>query len=262
MPKTKDRTSQRPIRALLLMGDAHRLHDRPLHYAELAGILAGEGELDLWITRDLSVLNRRLLEEVDVVINWTTFLELTPGRVQALVESVQSGTGLVALHGGSATFWNSAEYLRMLGSRWIDHDEITRFSVHIEQPSHPIVRGVSDFEIEDELFEIGGDTSQFETFVRAFADRGWAEDVVRLGAGSLQPDIAVLASAEDRPLLYAREFGAGRVHYNALGHDERALRTPAYRQLVVQGVKWAAARSVAGDRSGHAAGAAGGGPTV
>ena len=118
--------------------------------------------------------------------------------------------------------------------------KIKRFLVHIEEPSHPIVAGVSDFEIEDELFEIGGDTSRFEAFTAAFRDRGWAEDVMRLGAGPLLSDVTVLASAENRPLLYTRLFGEGRVHYNALGHDQRALRNDSYRRLVLQGVRWAA----------------------
>jgi len=229
-----------PIHALLLMGDAHQLHDQPFHYAELAGILAGEAGLDLHVTRDLDVLDSSRLDEVDVIVNWTTFLDVTPSQVEALLAAVEGGTGFVALHGGNATFWNSPDYLQMLGSRFVSHDEIKRFSVHIEQPSHPIVAGVSDFEIEDELFEIGGDVNAFEEFTAAFAERGWASDVVRLGAGPLQPDVTVLASADHRPLLYTRQFGEGRVHYNALGHDERALRNPRYRQLVAQGVKWAA----------------------
>ena len=84
--------------------------------------------------------------------------------------------------------------------------------MHIEQPSHPIVEGVSDFEIEDELSEIGGDTTRFEAFTEAFARHGWSEDVVRIGEGPLQPDVTVLASAEGNPLIYTRTFGAGRVH--------------------------------------------------
>jgi uncharacterized protein len=238
---TSERKQEPSLRVLLLMGDAHQLHDQPLHYAELAGILAGEGRVDLRITRDLSVLSPAQLEEVDVVVNWTTFLDVPDEQLQALLGAVRHGTGFVALHGGSATFWNSAEYLLMLGSRFINHEPIKRFWVHIEQPSHPIVAGISDFETEDELFEIGGDTGTFPAFTKAFSERGWADDVVRMGAGPLPPDVTVLASAENRPLLYTRMFGKGRVHYNALGHDERTLRNSNYRRLVVQGVKWTAA---------------------
>jgi type 1 glutamine amidotransferase len=247
LPSTLEPTRETPIHVLLLMGDAHHLHDQPVHYAELSGMLAGEGGVDLRITRDLSILNRAQLETVDVVVNSTTFVEATPGQIDALLNSVRGGTGFVALHGGNATFWNSARYLRMLGSRFLNHDQIKRFSVHIEEPSHPIVTGVGDFEIEDELFELGGDASQFEDFTEAFRERGWAEDVVGLGAGPLPPDTTLLASAEHRPLLYTRMYGRGRVHYNALGHDERALRNSSYRRLVVQGVNWTAQANLAVD---------------
>ena len=56
--------------------------------------------------------------------------------------------------------------------------------------------------------------------------------------------MTVLASADDHPLVYTRRFGEGTVHYNALGHDERALGNHSYRRLVVQGVKWTAAPSL------------------
>jgi type 1 glutamine amidotransferase len=131
-----------------------------------------------------------------VVVNWTTFVDATSKQFQALLESVRGGAGFVALHGGNATFWNRPEYLRMLGSRFVNHEPIKRFSVHVEQPSHPIVEGVSDFEIEDELFEIGGDTSKFEAFTDAFRERSWAGDVVRIGEGPLPPDVTVVASAD------------------------------------------------------------------
>ena len=64
---------------------------------------------------------------------------------------------------------------------------------------------------------------------------------VTLGEGPLAVDIHVLASAEGFPMLYVRERGKGRVHYNALGHDEKALKHPSFRRLVIQGLDWVAA---------------------
>jgi type 1 glutamine amidotransferase len=87
---------------------------------------------------------------------------------------------------------------------------------------------------------------QGSPFTEAFRERGWAADVAQIGAGPLPPDVTVLPSAEDRPLVYARMFGKGRVHYNAFGHDERALRNGSHRRLVRQGVKWAAGISPGG----------------
>ncbi len=233
------------IRALLLTGGA--LHDEPSYYSELAGALAGEGGVDLRMTRDLDALAAATLEPYDVVINTTTFVDAEAGQVEALLESVRGGTGLVALHGGNATFWNSPDYLRALGSRFLRHPPIKRFRVHIEDPAHPIVDGVGDFEVEDELFEIGGDVSRFEEFTKAFGERGWSDPaVLRIGEGPLQPDITVLASSESQPLLYTRTLGTGRIHYNALGHEQSTLRNESYRRLLLQGVRWAADRDETG----------------
>ena len=62
------------------------------------------------------------------------------------------------------------------------------------------------------------------------------------GDGPLPADIKVLAEAEGHPLLYVKSHGQGRVHYNALGHDEKALKHPAFRKLVAQGLGWTAGR--------------------
>ena len=76
---------------------------------------------------------------------------------------------------------------------------------------HPITRGVSDFEIECEHYELAGDLSQLQ----------------------------ILAEAGGHPVLYTKRWGEGAVHYTTLGHDHRALRNPSHRQLLVQAVGWA-----------------------
>ena len=51
------------------------------------------------------------------------------------------------------------------------------------------------------------------------------------------------------PVMYAREAGAGRVVYLALGHDMRAWGEPSFRALVRQAMTWAAEPST-GDAAG------------
>jgi type 1 glutamine amidotransferase len=43
------------------------------------------------------------------------------------------------------------------------------------------------------------------------------------------------------PLGWTRAYGAGRVFVLLLGHDGRSFQTPAFQQLVLNGVEWAAA---------------------
>lgn len=229
-------------RVLLLMGGPD-YHDQPFHYAELAGILAGEAGADVRLTTDLAVLTPTVLADYPVIASFCTFREPTPAQVDALLGAIAGGAGFLALHGASATFWNSAPYLQMLGSRFIKHDPFKRFTVDIDDPAHPITAGVTAFEIEDELYELGGKSEDFPALASALAAGQAARDLRHLGDGPLLADCRVLASAEGHPLLYVKQVGRGRIHYNALGHDARALTHPAYRQLLRQGLAWVAGQA-------------------
>jgi type 1 glutamine amidotransferase len=231
------------LTTLLLVGGPP-YHNQPFHYAELAGILAGEGGADLRITRDLEVLTPATLTQYRVVVNWTTFVEPTDEQVQALVEAVESGIGFLGLHAASATFWNNARYLHMLGSRFIGHDPYKTFTVSIEDRAHPITQGVEDFQIADELYHLSGGAAEFEALAaavrRGLPFQAAIEAANAAGQAPLGPDVHVLASAEGHPVLYVKMFGKGRVHYNALGHDRGALANPHFRRLLVQGLRWVA----------------------
>ncbi len=228
------------MRALLLMGGPE-YHDLPEHYAELAGILAGEAGVDLRITRDLGVLSADGLAPYDVLVNWTTFVRPSEEQVDALLEAIHGGLGFLGIHGATATFWNSAPYLETLGSRFLKHDPYKEFLVEITEQGHPITQGVSNFLVSDELYELGGETSAFAEFAARYsAGEPYTGETAALGEGPLADDITVLAFAEGHPLLYTRQIGEGRLHVNALGHDRAALTNPSFRQLVRQGLAWVA----------------------
>jgi type 1 glutamine amidotransferase len=227
------------LKALLLMGGPD-YHNEVFHFAELAGILSGEAGVDLRITDDLDVLNPDTLAQYQVLINWSTFVNPTPEQVQALLDAIDGGLGFLGLHGATTTFWNSAPYLNMIGSRFLRHDPYKKFLVEISSEAHPITHGISDFEVEDELYELGGDVSQFHILAESVQQGRPFSETATVGEGPLQPGIKVLASAEGHPLLYSKTYGRGRIHYNALGHDTKALSNPNYRKLVIQALNWVA----------------------
>jgi type 1 glutamine amidotransferase len=218
-------------------------HNQPFHYAELAGILAGEAGADLRLTDDLAVLTPAVLADYQVIASFCTFLEPTREQVGALLAAIEGGTGFLALHGATATFWNSAAYLEMVGSRFVRHDPYKRFTVDIDDPAHPITTGVAPFEVEDELYELGGKTEEFAALEQALAAGQPRSELRHLGDGPLPDSCHMLASAEGHPLLYVKQYGRGRVHYNGLGHDTKALTSPPYRQLVRQGLAWVAGQA-------------------
>ena len=58
------------------------------------------------------------------------------------------------------------------------------------------------------------------------------------------PRVHVLASAlwkgDAMPVAWTKNHGEGRVFYQALGHDPHACEHAVFRQMLVQGTKWAA----------------------
>lgn len=230
------------LRGLLLIGGAD-YHNQPFHTAELAGIIAGEAGLDLRITDDLSTLNPATLAEHQVLINWSTFVKPSPEQVSALIGAVEGGLGFLGIHGATATFWNSAPYLQMIGTRFVRHDPYKKFTVTINDRNHPITAGIDDFEVEDELYELGGDAAGLQLLADGVNQGRPYGDLREFGDGPLPTDIHVLASAEGHPLLYTRQFGQGRIHYNALGHDGKSLGHPSFRRLIRQGLSWVAGSS-------------------
>lgn len=187
-------------------------HDQAEHYAELASIFAFEGGVDLRLTRNLEVLNKKELARYDAVACWSLIAKPNKEQVSALLDAISGGMGFLGIHGATASTWDVSEYVEMIGSKFLRHPPIKPFSVRIDDPDHPITAGISSFEVEDELYELEGDLSR----------------------------VHILASSEGHPLLYVKTHGKGRVHYNALGHDHRSLQCPQVRRLYLQGLAWVA----------------------
>ena len=61
---------------------------------------------------------------------------------------------------------------------------------------------------------------------------------------TLEPDVEPLLVGECaagtglQPVVWARDFGAGRVVYDALGHDAASVNHPQHRKLLQQAARW------------------------
>lgn len=203
-------------KVLLLVGGVKApYHDQPEHRQILSEFIGAKFALTM--TDDMAVLTPENLAKYDVIVNFTTFVEPTEEQANALLAAVQGGKGFVSIHGGTATFWNSPGYVDMVGGKFAVHDPNKMFDVKISTARkvaypHPITEGVPDFSIQDELYIIEGDMTQWE----------------------------ILARAEGHAIIYNKTYGQGRVHNNALGHDGRALNVPEFQTLVLNAIEWAA----------------------
>jgi type 1 glutamine amidotransferase len=88
-------------------------------------------------------------------------------------------------------------------------------------PDHPVTRGLSDFEADDELYTCLAGT----------------------------PPIRVLATArskvtgKDEPMAFVLNYGRGRVFHSPLGHDVKALTRPGVAPLFRRATAWTAGLS-------------------
>ena len=112
--------------------------------------------------------------------------------------------------------------LKLAGRVWDKtkraHDPRGPFTVRIVDREHPIVSGLGDFEITDELYTcLGGD-----------------------------PPIRVLAvsrskvDGQDYPMAFVQDCGKGRVFHTVLGHDVQAIAAPGLDRLLQRACLWTA----------------------
>ena len=76
---------------------------------------------------------------------------ITPEQEKALLDYVEAGHGLIALHSASAEFTGSDKYVSLVGGEFQRHGT-GEFTAEIVQPSHPVMRGVEPFQTWDETY--------------------------------------------------------------------------------------------------------------
>jgi uncharacterized protein len=164
--------------------------------------------------------------ENDVFLLYTAGGQFATEQQQALADAVRAGKGLVGVHCanvlgqlGDGLDPAYRPLFELLGNRYLSHGPGHHEGRHTVEilAEHPVTAGLTDFDLFDEYYE-------FE----------FADDAVTVLAQRHRADGVAI------PVLYAREFGAGRVVYLALGHDMRAWGEPPVRTLVQQALRWAA----------------------
>ena len=68
----------------------------------------------------------------------------TPEQEQALVDFVEGGKGLVAIHSASYMFIKSDRYIPMVGGQFLRHGA-GEFAAEVVQPNHPAMQGLEPF---------------------------------------------------------------------------------------------------------------------
>ncbi len=216
----------KPIRVLIATGVDYVGHHWKQTAPALQRVLEQDKRIEARIVEDPEFLASPVVSDYDVI--FLHFKNYQPLAREAqirenLVKLVKQGKGLVLIHFACGAFEDWPEFVDLAGRVWDrknTHDPRGPFRVKIVAKHHPITRGMSDFQADDELY----------TCLTG------------------QRPVEILATArskilkKDYPMAFVFAYGKGRVFQTPLGHDVRAIEMPGMVALLQRGCLWAAGR--------------------
>lgn len=220
-------------KVLLLSGGQRQHHGYREQAFYLSAALEDTGRYQVTQTEEAAVLETPAMEKYDLMIVMADRrddeFKFSPEQQQAIFDFVHDGGGYVSIHAAdnAAADW-SPEFRKMLGAVFshfgLPDGKVRKgdYTVKIADPSHPVAKGLKDFDLKDELY-------------------------YHL---QIEDDVKPLATVEfegvDWPVAWTRTYGKGRVFHTVFGHrdfgpdKDDPLRDPNFNRLVIQGIDWVA----------------------
>ena len=227
---TDTTSAQRKLR-LLYVTQSKGFRHQSLHQSEeIMEQLGAENGFDVTITQMAEAkLTPANLRNLDVIVFYTTGeLPLSDAQKKAMLDWVKSGKFFMGLHSATDTFYKWPEYGEMIngyfdGHPWTQDVEVT---VKVDDRTHPVSRDLPEsMTFKEEIYQLK-DFDPAKVKVLASLDTT-KTDMTRKGV-----------KAKQFPLVYYRDYGKGKVLYNAFGHRPDVWTAKWYQTMVVNSIKW------------------------
>ncbi|MES2692985.1 MAG: ThuA domain-containing protein [Verrucomicrobiota bacterium] len=195
------------------------------------------GVFEVTITQDGSEVTGPKLARYDAIVFFTA-IEPPGADVEALIAWVKKGGAFIGLHSTANTYKRIPAFGEMLGAVFDQRPwrtaaaPQTKVRILVNDATHPSTRHLpAAFEFEDDIY-------QFKNFDAANVRLLLSLDPDRLDLNAKKANRTTRAF----PVAWAREYGAGRVFYTALGDWDQTWTDPRFRTHLVQGIFWAMKR--------------------
>ncbi len=217
----------RPIRVLVITG-GHGFEEAP--FWAMFGSMPGLDIHRATQQQSSEAYGRADLLDYDVVVLYDMVQTITEAEKQQFLRLFDAGIGLVAMHHCLASYQQWPQFEKIIGGKYLLEDEQTadsmftksdyrhdvKMPIVIVAPEHPIVQGMENFTIHDEIYI----------------------------NYRVQPDVTPLLRTthpeSGNPVVWCRQYRQSRVVYIQPGHDHHTYNLPAYRKLVERSIIWAA----------------------
>jgi type 1 glutamine amidotransferase len=176
-------------------------------------------------------VNARTLDYYDAIFMLPSgFGTMTEQQKKELLAFVHDeGKGLIVGHATGVAFTDWPEYAEMVGG-YMDSEFNANAKIIVEDPAFP---GANAF---------GGTTFMFNDqhpVFKAPYSRDKVHVIMRLDPDSLDATNRARRSDGDFPVVWAKQYGKGRVFNVGWGHPDTTWDDPRFQQMMLEGIKWA-----------------------
>jgi uncharacterized protein len=174
----------------------------------------------------IAVLTKENLAKYDALFFYTTGSLLPAGEPrEALLDFVKQGKGFIGTHSATDTFKDFKGYTAFINGSFAGHPwgSGTTASFVNHEPSHPTVAMLGkEFTWKDEIY-------QYNDY-----DPKSVRVLYSLDMAKTNPKRPYLV-----PVCWVREYGAGRLFYTNLGHNDATWKDAKFHEHLLAGIKWA-----------------------
>ena len=176
-------------------------------------------------------VNARTLDYYDAIFMLPSgFGTMTEQQKKELLAFVHDeGKGLIVGHATGVAFTDWPEYAEMVGG-YMDSEFNANAKIIVEDPAFP---GANAF---------GGTTFMFNDqhpVFKAPYSRDKVHVIMRLDPESLDATNRARRADGDFPVVWAKQYGKGRVFNVGWGHPDTTWDDPRFQQMMLEGIKWA-----------------------
>jgi type 1 glutamine amidotransferase len=221
---------QQEIKILLTTG-GHEFQEEP--FIQLFDNLTGINYTHVKLPESAELLKPGLEQSYDVMVMYDMVDSIGKNQQKAFVELLKKGIGIVALHHNLGAHKNWDEYSNIIGGKYLFETEVIAgkeykestyahdqdININIVDTSHPITKGMSNFQIHDETYKgyyVSSDVKVLLTTDHQKSD----------------PEMAWIKYYENSPVCYI-----------LLGHDAKAWENPVYSKILQNAIRWAASET-------------------
>ena len=178
------------------------------------------------VETDPAVFGDPSIKDLSLIVPIYTMSKIKNEDAKAFAAAVEGGVGVAGHHGGmSDAFRESVDYQFVIGGQWVAHPgNIIDYAVDVVKPDDPIMAGIpASFPYHSEQYYMHMDPSVEVLATTTFSGEyaAWTKGVVM-------------------PVVWKRQYGAGRVFHCTLGHRAMEFENPNMATIVRRGLNWAA----------------------